>query len=518
MTTSSDATASSAPTRRLPSLRILPDVRERWARLVRPPRIAGVDLARGLAIGGMVAAHVSGAPQLVLADPSTWAGVVHGRSSLLFALVAGVSLALMSRGVRSAAITDVRRMRLTLVGRGLVILVLGVLLELVGSPVAVILGFYSVLFIVVAPVVAWPTRRLLLVVVLLVAVAVPATTLAMLAGLLGGPTAQLVLFGTYSMPVWLAFALAGLVVGRGDLRSVRRAGTLVVAGVLLAAAGYGGAALLAPASNEDASSSSPSSSGSGSTYSEMPGEDVDLTGFMCVPLDGGAVSCWPDGDDALDAPGPGTSSGSVSEPSGSEPSGSEPSGSAGSEPSGSASSGSVSEPSVSEPSGSVSEPSGSGWGSASGDASLGWSASASTTWWRPPASFDGVTGADIVTALFSMEAHSGGLGEVIGSGGVTLVLLGLCLLAGRPRVLRLVLVPIAALGSMPLTVYSLHIVSFLVPALTEPAGLETWLLQVGPLTVAATAWALTIGKGPLERLTASLAARYAIRTSRASDA
>lgn len=110
-----------------------------------------------------------------------------------------------------------------------------------------------------------------------------------------------------------------------------------------------------------------------------------------------------------------------------------------------------------------------------------------------------------------MEAHSGGLGEVIGSGGFTLVILGLCLLAGRPRALRLVLVPIAALGSMPLTVYSLHVVSFFVPALTEPATLTRWLAQIAGLTVLATVWALTVGRGPLEQLTASLAARYAAR-------
>ena len=49
----------------------------------RPPRVMGVDVARAVAVVGMIAAHVGGAPDLVWSDPSTWAGLAHGRSSLL---------------------------------------------------------------------------------------------------------------------------------------------------------------------------------------------------------------------------------------------------------------------------------------------------------------------------------------------------------------------------------------------------------------------------------------------------
>ena len=101
----------------------------------------------------------------------------------------------------------------------------------------------------------------------------------------------------------------------------------------------------------------------------------------------------------------------------------------------------------------------------------------------------------------------------MGSGGFVLATLGLCLALGRPRVLRQLLVPVAALGSMPLTVYSLHVMSFLVPRFVEPAGIGTWLAQTVVLLLAATLWALTVGKGPLERMTAWVASRYAVRTS-----
>uniref|UniRef100_UPI0035A05D62 hypothetical protein n=1 Tax=Achromobacter insuavis TaxID=1287735 RepID=UPI0035A05D62 len=46
-------------------------LRARWSRIVRPPRVAGLDLARALAVVGMIAAHVGGAPQLDLGEPST---------------------------------------------------------------------------------------------------------------------------------------------------------------------------------------------------------------------------------------------------------------------------------------------------------------------------------------------------------------------------------------------------------------------------------------------------------------
>lgn len=63
----------------------------------KPKRNRGVDLARGIAMFGMFAAHV-GPP----ADDGSIVGAImqaaHGRSSILFALLAGVSLALMTGG------------------------------------------------------------------------------------------------------------------------------------------------------------------------------------------------------------------------------------------------------------------------------------------------------------------------------------------------------------------------------------------------------------------------------------
>ena len=63
-----------------------------------PSRIAGVDLARGLAVLGMLAAHLLWLGSLSWTEPSTWGAIVNGRSSILFATLAGVSLGLSTGG------------------------------------------------------------------------------------------------------------------------------------------------------------------------------------------------------------------------------------------------------------------------------------------------------------------------------------------------------------------------------------------------------------------------------------
>src|SRR5690606_26645416 len=59
----------------------------------RRGREPGIDLARGLAVFGMFAAHLLvTAPCFSWSDPGTWTAAVHGNSSILFATLAGVSL------------------------------------------------------------------------------------------------------------------------------------------------------------------------------------------------------------------------------------------------------------------------------------------------------------------------------------------------------------------------------------------------------------------------------------------
>lgn len=101
--------------------------------------------------------------------------------------------------------------------------------------------------------------------------------------------------------------------------------------------------------------------------------------------------------------------------------------------------------------------------------------------------------------------HSSTTWEVLGSGGFAVALLALLLLAGSR--LRQVLYPVWALGTMPLTAYSLHVVAFAVLGWTglyswfDPGGepLLVLLCFFGAALVAAPLWVALLGRGPLER-------------------
>jgi uncharacterized membrane protein len=126
---------------------------------------------------------------------------------------------------------------------------------------------------------------------------------------------------------------------------------------------------------------------------------------------------------------------------------------------------------------------------------------------------DAVTGStpeeeslSILGAVWTARAHSSGVLEVIGSGGFALAVIGLCLLVCR-TVLRWIVVPLRAVGSMPLTAYSAQLIVWAVVAasvLGDSGDLRGfrdlepfWPITIG-LLVACTLWALLIGRGPLE--------------------
>ena len=124
-----------------------------------PGRIAGLDVARGLAVLGMFAAHLRLGDDLGPA-PSTWWGVTNGRPSILFATLAGVSVALLSGWTRRPEGTDLARARLRIFVRALWVFGIGWFLDALDTFVAVILGVYAVLFLLVMPFLRWPVRRL----------------------------------------------------------------------------------------------------------------------------------------------------------------------------------------------------------------------------------------------------------------------------------------------------------------------------------------------------------------------
>lgn len=216
------------------------------------PRVHGVDLARGLAVLGMFVAHLSLTDDAGNRVPA-WFVVFDGRSSALFAFLAGVSIGLMSGGARLPGAGTLRRTRVVVAVRALVLYPLGYVLVLLGTPVLIILPAYAAMFLLMLPVVGWPARRLLalaaaVLVVMPTVLAVVTTPLAgadrsVLSRLTGLPDpvevpGDVLLTGAYPALLWVAYLLVGLAATRSDLTSRATQGRLVVGGAALAVLGY----------------------------------------------------------------------------------------------------------------------------------------------------------------------------------------------------------------------------------------------------------------------------------------
>lgn len=342
----------------------------RWDRLNGPGRVTGVDLARGLAVIGMFAAHLLWIREpFDWTDTSTWVAVAEGRSSILFATLAGVSIGLATGGRTPPSGEQKRTARLRLVVRAVVLWVLGILLVLTGVPVYVILPAYALLFLLAVPLIALDARRLLLLAAML-ALVMPVVQVALddlpLWRTASGNALSLVIGWHYPFTTWIAFLVAGLGVARAGIRRTRVQLRMLGAGAALALIGYGAAAATGA------------------------GESDEGTSYLA--------------------------------------------------------------------------------------------------------------------ALWTARAHSSGLLEVIGSGGFALAVLAACLLVCRTVVVWIVL-PLRAVGAMPLTAYvgQLLVWAAIAAAVLDRTGdlagfrdLEPfWPLALWTLLLC-TAWALLIGRGPLE--------------------
>ena len=210
----------------------------------RSDRVVGLDVARALAVFGMLGAHVGAVASDVGLLPSSWLGVVNGRSSILFAVLAGISVALLSGRTAPVDGDDLVRARVRIFVRAGWVFAIGGALEALGTDIDIILGVYAVLFVLALPFLRWPPRRLFLAAGVLTVLAPPADlVLAQFADAndaYDAPFASLAVTGAYPALIWWTFILVGLAVGRCDLGSPRVRGRLVTAGASLALLGYGG--------------------------------------------------------------------------------------------------------------------------------------------------------------------------------------------------------------------------------------------------------------------------------------
>lgn len=221
----------------------------------RGARLVGVDVARGLAVLGMFVAHLGLERSTDLLSTTGWFWIADGRSSALFATLAGVGVAFMTqKAYRTGDATGFRTQRIRIAKRAGVLLVLGWVLVLLGTPVAVILGAYAALFVLVLPFLRLRPAALLGVAAVVVAV-MPTLVLVTRTVLLGStdhedyneigrftisvPVLAELWSGYYPALSWLTYVLVGLAIGRMGLASARVQALLLVAGAAVAAVGYG---------------------------------------------------------------------------------------------------------------------------------------------------------------------------------------------------------------------------------------------------------------------------------------
>ena len=377
----------------------------RWFReFGRPPRILGLDVARGLAILGMAGAHIGETEAFDWLDPSTWTDLVHGRSSILFALLAGISIALMTGRGNLPERERIPGIRLNLIGRGAVIFVIGLALEMLNTPIAVILTLYGLLYVAVIPFLRWRPWQLLTGAAML-ALLGPALLAFLNAVMLNpyGAGIGFVLYGTYPITVWMALVLAGMALGRLHVGRLRTAVVALGIGLALMVVGYGLGGI---------------------------GQAAGLTGGFGTSMSGADISSG-GGSSIIDG--------------------------------------------------------------GSGTVPSGWES-------YPQALAESDPLRAVLAAVFAVDPHSGGTAEILGSGGFALVIIALCLLLSRP--LRWVLLPLGALGSMPLSAYSAHVLSIVLVG--GPGAFFSsnafWAVSAIGLLLVTTLWSMFFGRGPLERL------------------
>jgi uncharacterized membrane protein YeiB len=203
------------------------------------PRIVGIDVARGFAVLGMFVAHTY--PRI--GDEEL---LVDGRSSILFATLAGVSLGLISGGAQPAQ-SGRTRIRRGVAIRAVVLFVLGIALSLLPSHIAIILDYYGIMFALMIPALFLPRW-------VLIGLAAAFTVLAPLAAWWasaidpvndwGSVALEYLLLGSYPALVWLPFLLVGLACTRFGLTRANTQHWMMLGGVAAMVAGYGSSAVL----------------------------------------------------------------------------------------------------------------------------------------------------------------------------------------------------------------------------------------------------------------------------------
>ncbi|MFF4229522.1 DUF418 domain-containing protein [Streptomyces sp. NPDC001820] len=220
-------------------------------------RLIGLDLARGLAILGMYAAHVG--PEPSVGGPLGWAmEAARGRSATLFALLAGFTLVILTGRPEPRTGRAGRQAVGRVLIRSAILIALGYLLTALDTSVDVILSVYGLLFIL-----ALPLYRLraatLAAIAASAALVMPLVWYLLLAAVEHGSWAdaviahdplaritdseglvELFITGEYPVLTWLPFIIAGMAVAKLDLKRPGVPAKIALSGGALVVVGYGG--------------------------------------------------------------------------------------------------------------------------------------------------------------------------------------------------------------------------------------------------------------------------------------
>ncbi|MET7487218.1 DUF418 domain-containing protein [Streptomyces sp. NPDC005538] len=227
------------------------------SRTASPGRLVGIDLARGLAVLGMYAAHVG--PDPTIGGPLGFVlELPRGRASALFALLAGFSLVLITGRPHPRTGRAGRQAVGRVVIRSVVLMALGYALTALHTDVDVILSFYGLLFLAVLPLYRLSARTLA-VIAGAGALVLPQVLYVIRRSIEGGDWAdtviagdplaritgtdgfmELLFTGEYPVLTWMSFVVAGMAVARLDLAGGRTLARLACTGGALALIGYGG--------------------------------------------------------------------------------------------------------------------------------------------------------------------------------------------------------------------------------------------------------------------------------------
>ena len=235
-------------------------------------RIESLDVARAIALFGVVAmnfhAYLNGAQSMYPTHPSVWdrlfnplTGPLTTRFAATFVLIAGIGVSLLTQRVRASNNhADIRHARIVLLRRGTLLYFLGYFVQWIWP--GTILFYYGAYFIIAAAVFAWSTKRL---------IALGGASIIIAAGLSWWRASQLLdgnntrwlspspnsprnllirTFVDYTHPVfpWIAFFIAGIMLGRHIHRFTEIRLRLMFASILLMLATHAANFLFTPSS------------------------------------------------------------------------------------------------------------------------------------------------------------------------------------------------------------------------------------------------------------------------------